>query len=159
MSNSKEMSSCNCQHNSQDESMGESFSGVKKTGRMLPSVLMSILIAFFPKCPFCWAIYMSMFGSIGLARLPYMPWLFPVLMAFLAFHLLMLWRKTPQKGYLPFLISLAGAAVILSGKVFFPLAQWLSVAGMVLIISGSLFNNFSNIRIPLTNFKRIQFKN
>jgi len=139
--------------------MGESFSGVKKTGRMLPSVLMSILIAFFPKCPFCWAIYMSMFGSIGLARLPYMPWLFPVLMAFLAFHLLMLWRKTPQKGYLPFLISLAGASVIVSGKVFFPSAQWLSVTGMILIISGSLLNNFSNIRIPLTNFKRIQLKN
>jgi hypothetical protein len=138
--------------------MGESFSGVKKTGRVLPSVLMSILIAFFPKCPFCWAIYMSMFGSIGLARLPYMPWLFPVLMAFLAFHLVMLWRKIPQKGYLPFLISLAGAVVILSGKVFFPLAQWLSVTGMILIISGSLLNNFSNIRIPLTNFKRIQFK-
>jgi mercuric ion transport protein len=158
MSDSKEMSSCNCHHNSQDKGMDEPFSGVKKTGRMLPSVLMSILIAFFPKCPFCWAIYMSMFGSIGLARLPYMPWLFPVLMAFLAFHLLMLWRKVPQKGYLPFLISLAGAVVILSGKVFFPLAQWLSVAGMVLIISGSLLNNFSNIRIPLTNFKRIQLK-
>ena len=155
MSNSKEMSSCNCQHNPQDESMGESFSGIKKTGRMLPSVLMSILIAFFPKCPFCWAIYMSMFGSIGLARLPYMPWLFPVLMAFLAFHLFMLWRKVPQKGYLPFLISLAGAMVILSGKVFFPLAQWLSVSGMILIISGSLLNNFSNIRVPLTNLKRI----
>lgn len=153
MSNSKEMSSCNCQHNAQDESMDGSFSGIKKTGRVLPSVLMSILIAFFPKCPFCWAIYMSMFGSIGLARLPYMPWLFPVLMAFLAFHLFMLWRKVPQKGYLPFLISLAGAMVILSGKVFFPLTQWLAVTGMVLIISGSLLNNFSNIRIPLTNLK------
>lgn len=159
MSNSKEMSSCNCQHNSQDESAGGSFSGIKKTGRMLPSVFMSILIAFFPKCPFCWAIYMSMFGSIGLARLPYMPWLFPVLMAFLAFHLFMLWRKVPQKGYLPFLISLAGAMVILSGKVFFPLAQWLSVTGMILIISGSLLNNFSNIRMPLTNLKRISLKN
>lgn len=155
MSNSNEISSCNCQHSSQDESTGVSFSGVRKTGSMLPSVFMSILIAFFPKCPFCWAVYMSMFGSIGLVKLPYMPWLFPVLIGFLAFHLFMLWRKVPQKGYFPFLISLAGAVVILSGKLFFPLAQWLSVTGMILIISGSLLNNFSNIRMPLTDIKRL----
>lgn len=154
MSKSKEMSSCNCQHNSQDKSMDLPFSGGRKTIRMLPSVLMSILIAFFPKCPFCWAIYMSMFGSLGLARLPYMPWLYPVLMAFLVFHLFMLWRKIPQKGYLPFLISLAGAMVIISAKVFFPLVQWLSITGMILIISGSLLNNFSNIRMPLINLKQ-----
>src|SRR5690606_37188336 len=80
----------------------------RKTVRALPSMLLSILIAFFPKCPVCWAVYMSMFGSLGLAKLPYMRWLLPVLLVFLALHLFLLYRKAAQRGYLPFVASLAG---------------------------------------------------
>src|SRR5262249_51879337 len=31
-------------------------------------------VAFFPKCPVCWAAYLSMFGVAGLQSVPYAPW-------------------------------------------------------------------------------------
>ncbi len=150
-----ETPSCNCHNKMQEKEVEKPIVKIKKTARALPSLFMSLLIAFFPKCPFCWAIYMSMFGSLGLARLPYMPWLMPVLLFFLAFHLFMLFRKAPQKGYLPFIVSLAGAIVIISARNFFPLERWLAITGMALIISGSLLNNFSGLRITINQLKRV----
>jgi mercuric ion transport protein len=154
MNNITEVHSCNCHNSAKRKEEKGIFLKVKKTTKSFPSIFMSILIAFFPKCPFCWAIYMSMFGSLGLARLPYMPWLLPVLFVFLAVHLFMLFRKAPQKGYMPFALSLGGALVILTGRTFFPFQEWLLISGMILIISGSLLNNFSNIHKPFINLKQ-----
>lgn len=138
----------------QDKS--NALSKIKKTSRSLPSLLTGILIAFFPKCPMCWAVYMSMFGSLGLAKLPYMPWLLPVLLGFLLLHLAMLLRKAVQRHYyLPFWASVAGAGVLLAARSFFPAERWLLLSGMVLVIAGSLLNNFSNsYRISFPHFKR-----
>src|SRR3954464_1419237 len=63
------------------------------TMRTLPSVLLSILIAFFPKCPACCIAYLSMFGSVGLAVTPYVEWLYPLLLASLGLHLGLLLAK------------------------------------------------------------------
>jgi len=126
---------------------------MKQTTRSIPSILMSVVIAFFPKCPVCWAVYMSMFGSLGLAKLPFIPWLLPVLFCFLGVHLFLVYKKVPQKGYLPFVLSVAGALVVLLGRSFFPQEKWLLIAGMVLIISGSLLNSFSGLRLSLNHVK------
>lgn len=142
MDHSKALNACNCHEGGLKNDQESAADKAKKTGKALPSFMVSILIAFFPKCPVCWAVYMSMFGSLGLSRLPYMPWLLPVLFVFLAFHLFMIFRKIPQKGYIPFIISLAGASLILCGRIFFPAEAWAAIPGMVLIITGSLFNNF-----------------
>ncbi len=133
----------------QHQQANKPVSKVRRTTKALPSIFMSLLIAFFPKCPICWAIYMSMFGSIGLAKLPYMGWLLPVLIVFLGLHLFLQLKKSSQNGYLPFFISLAGALIIISGRVFFPFEEWILIAGMSLIVSGSLLNSFSTIRISI----------
>lgn len=147
--------SCCCNNNAQEPKGESALVKIKKTSRSLPSIVTSVLIAFFPKCPMCWAVYMSMFGSLGLAKLPYMPWLLPLLLVFMAIHLFMLYRKIPQKGYLPFLISLCGAATILTGRFLLPQEKWLLITGMVFIISGSLLNSFSNASpISFNLFKR-----
>jgi hypothetical protein len=122
----------------------------KITVRSVSSALLSILIAFFPKCPLCWAAYMSMFGSLGIARLPYMGWLFPVLLLFLGMHLLILYKKAAQIGYLPFFISLLGALLLLFTRILFPSEKWLLLLGMASIISGSLLNSFSGNRWRLS---------
>jgi mercuric ion transport protein len=111
--------------------------------RSLASVFVGILMAFLPKCPFCLAAYLSMFGSAGLALTPYIGWLYPVLIAFLVLHLLLLFQKAPGKGYGPFLFSLTGALIILVSRAFLPLNPVLTVSGIVLILSGSLWNSFS----------------
>lgn len=144
--------SCCCGVNMQEQTEKPSAK-VKKTAGAVPSVLVGVLVAFFPKCPLCWAAYMSMFGSVGLARLPYMGWLLPVLLAFLGIHLFVLLKKSSKKGYLPFILSLSGAVIILCGRTFFPVEKWLLVAGMVLVISGSLLNSFSDTRLQFTTNK------
>ena len=123
------------------------WSKAKKTARSAGSMLLSIIIAFFPKCPFCWAIYMSMFGCLGIAKLPYMKWLLPVLLVFLALHLFMLYRKAARIGYIPFGISVFGAVIIIVTRTFFPFQNWLLIIGMVSIMSGSLLNSFTNNRL------------
>lgn len=110
--------------------------------KSLSSVALSVLIAFFPKCPLCWAAYMSLFGFLGLSQLPYMSWLLPVLLIFLGVYLIILYKKSPKNGYIPFQLSLAGAVLLLIGKLFFPLEKWIAVLGMIFIISSSLWLSF-----------------
>jgi hypothetical protein len=149
MNNPADINPCNCHGNMQHKMADNSLSKIKRTGRSLPSICMTILIAFFPKCPVCWAVYMSMFGSVGLAQIPFMPWLLPVLVFILAIHLAMLYKSASQKGFLPFTISLAGTLMILAVRTFFPPEQWLLITGMTLVICGSLLNSFINTRISL----------
>ncbi|SEW45701.1 hypothetical protein SAMN05428988_6100 [Chitinophaga sp. YR573] len=115
----------------------------KKSARTVSSFLLSILIAFFPKCPLCWAVYMSMFGSIGMAKLPYMPWLLPVLLGFLLFHVAMQYRTIKQKGPLPFCSSVIGATCLLLSRFVFPEIKLLLITGMLFIIAGSLLGTFA----------------
>ncbi len=116
---------------------------LKKTARSIPSVLLSILVAFFPKCPFCWAAYMSMFGSFGLAQIPYQSWLFPVLLGFLGLHLLLIYRRVPEKGYGPLILSIAGVAILMLSRSLLPDSMPLLATGLLFILAGSLWNNFS----------------
>lgn len=138
--------SCNCGSAVQDQHVPSTAGKVTTTAKAVPSILMSVLIAFFPKCPFCWAVYMSMFGSVGLAKLPYMGWLLPALMVLLAFHLVMLWKRTARHGYVPFVLSLLGSLSIVVGRTYFPLQEWVLIAGIACIVSGSLLNSFFQIR-------------
>lgn len=150
-------SSCHCNPSCQPEQVYPSGSITRKTAKAVPALLLSILVAFFPKCPFCWAAYMSMFGGIGLAKLPYtyMSWLVPVLLLTLCIHLVILYRRSSRQGYLPLLLSLTGTLILLSGRNFFPLEKWLLVVGMVLITTGSLINSFLSSDSPaLSHLKK-----
>lgn len=141
--------SCCCAGKEQKPVEEKTMSKTKKTIKTIPSLFLSILIAFFPKCPVCWAVYMSMFGSLGLARLPYMGWLLPVLMLFLVVHLGMIYKKSVGKNYTAFLLSLIGAIIILTGRFLFSNEKWLLITGMIFIISGSLLVQFPSLRIHL----------
>lgn len=139
---------CRCTNNHQPESIKASASVTQKTTKAMPSVLLSVLIAFFPKCPICWAVYMSMFSGWGLVRLPYMGWLFPLLLMVLSIHLIMLFRRSSSQGYLPFLLSLVGTVFIVGSRNLFPTEPLLPLIGMGLISAGSFANSFLFTRLP-----------
>lgn len=134
--------SCNCNAKA-CQNAEETSLPLKKTVKSIPSIVLSIFIAFFPKCPICWAVYMSMLSSLGIAEIPYMKWLLPVFMVLLGFHLWMLLKKVVVKGYGPFLISLLGFSIIIPCKLIFNAPQWLSIVGMLLIVVGALWNSFT----------------
>jgi hypothetical protein len=116
---------------------------VEKASRPMLTAVLSLLIAFFPKCPVCWATYMSMFGSVWLARTPYVAWLYPLLVGLSALNLLLLLKRAPKKGYGPFLLGLTGVAVILGGRSLLPQDRWLLFCGMALMVASSLGNSFT----------------
>lgn len=114
-----------------------------KVARSLPTLMLSVVIAFFPKCPICWGVYMSMFGGLGLAQLPYFPWLLPVLMSLMGLHLLFLLGRSRAHGYAPFLLSVTGALGIALGRVLQGPEKPVLLVGMLLILAGSLWSNFA----------------
>ena len=140
--NTTEEKTCQC-HEVKAGLVAKEPISTKSTLKSISSMGLSILIAFFPKCPICLAAYLSMFGSVSLARSPVMGWLFPLLISVLGIHLLLLFKKSTQKGYGPFIISLIGATLILTGRSFLPDNKFILWSGMMLILAGSLWNSFS----------------
>ena len=102
------------------------------------SGLLSVAVAFFPKCPFCWAYYMSLFGIAGMESIPYTPWLRPLIVAALGLNLFSLYRTSKARGFrFPFYVSSAGAALILlAGSMNAELVPW----GIGLIVVGAVLN-------------------
>lgn len=146
---------CSCGKHTREENIPAVKPGVKPLkyffdiARSLFSFLLSLLIAFFPKCPVCWAVYMSMFGGLGLSQLPYLKWLLPVLLLLFALNLFLLYRKGKKTGYGPFILNLLGAVIILAGRTFFIADKELLYTGMLMVLSGSLWSGFSGIKFKI----------
>jgi len=116
----------------------------KKSWHSAGALLFNLLIALFPKCPMCWAAYMSLFGSVGLAHTPYMGCLFYLLLGFLSVHLFFLLKCTSQRGYTPFLFCLSGSLAILYGRLFLADPQLLNLLGLSLVTISALWNLITN---------------
>lgn len=114
------------------------------TGRLRDALapLLSFLLLFVPKCPLCWAAYLSALGvsNLKLARLG--PGLLPLLGALLALHLAVLYRGARRRnGYWPFALSAAGALCLLPALwLDSPRSGW---AGIVLMLAGALLNSLA----------------
>jgi protein SCO1/2 len=102
----------------------------------------SLLMAFFPKCPMCWAAYLSMFGIASVQNLPYVPSLFPVLIGLLVVHLGSLWwRGRVQRRMAGFNLALIGSLLILLGGIGFN-SPGLAICGVVLNTVGTATSVF-----------------
>lgn len=104
---------------------------------------LSLLVAFFPKCPMCWAAYSGALGIASIVQIPYMGFLFPVLVALLGLHLWLLFKQAARVGHGPFLISVGGAVTLLLVRYWFPHASWALKSGILLMLLGSIWNSFS----------------
>ena len=108
--------------------------------------LASIGIAVFPKCPICWASYMSMFGISGLVAIPYSPWLQPVLFMAMALNAASVWWRCHAVGrMMGFHLVAVGAITIVATKL-----QWLpesaAMAGVISTLAGSVASAWSGER-------------
>ena len=115
----------------------------RKTASPVFGTLASIGVAFFPKCPICWAGYMSVFGIAGLQRIPYSPWLQPALVAVMLINLASVWlrgRSTGRKS--GFYLVSAGALAIFASKIG-PSWDRVAIWGLALTLVGSLLSALS----------------
>lgn len=124
--------------------------------------LASLGFAFFPKCPFCWAAYLSIFGITSLERIPYSPWLAPVLAALMLLNLFSVWvRGRTTRRMTAFGLVVAGAFAIVMSRMLPSLEQTAAWCGVGLTLAGSLLSAaqtsrraapfFLRARRPLTN--------
>jgi protein SCO1/2 len=109
--------------------------------RNIVSFLPSISIAFLPKCPLCWASYVSVLGITDIQILNFTPWLLPALVVLLVIHLLSLLKGADKRnGLLPFFLALAGAFCILLFGLWMNV-RWSGYIGTALILCGSVLNS------------------
>jgi protein SCO1/2 len=118
---------------------------IKHVLNNIASVFFSFLLIFFPKCPFCAAAYLSMFGISTYDFFRIKAWAFPLFISFLLLNLFALfWMGRKRKWHLPFYLSLLGAVCILL-SVFAEEKTWVKYVGMGLVIISSLLNGLSGI--------------
>ncbi|WP_339694974.1 SCO family protein [uncultured Roseivirga sp.] len=115
---------------------------VSKILNTFQQVVIPILVVFFPKCPFCWAAYLSVFGISGLQSIPYSPWLLPLIIGVMVFNLVLLYRRAKARnGLFPFWISLIGTLLVGGGYTL--THQPTSFVGIGLIFTGAVLNSLS----------------
>jgi protein SCO1/2 len=137
----------------------------RKTASPLFGTLASLGVAFFPKCPICWAAYLSVFGIAGLNQIPYSPWLQPVLVAVMLINIASVWLRGRATGRMAgFYLVSAGALGIVVSKMA-PGWEKTAVWGVALTLAGSLLsalratNSRSLIEKLLGQIWRKQFSN
>ncbi|MGA9773328.1 MAG: SCO family protein [Blastocatellia bacterium] len=123
------------------------YSRAVSTGML--SAMPPLLMAFFPKCPLCWAAYLSAFGISGLQSISYSPWVLNILMILMLVNLILLYKRTKQRnGIGAFYLSIAGVFVELILGIYFDM-PYASYVGAAMIISGSLLSSLpSGIGFP-----------
>lgn len=110
--------------------------------------LASLAVALFPKCPICWAAYLSVLGVAGLHRIPYSPWLKPVFVSLMLVNLASVWLRGRSTGRMGgFYLVGAGTVTILVAKLGLGLEQ-VAVVGVALTLAGSLLSALSAKRRP-----------
>jgi len=112
----------------------------RKRSSPILGTLASLGVALFPKCPICWAGYLSFFGVAGLERIPYSPWLQPVLVVLMLINVGSVWLRGRATGRMGgFYLVGVGALMILISKLGI---GWEKAAiwGVALTLAGSLLS-------------------
>ena len=102
--------------------------------------LASIGVALFPHCPLCWAGYLSVFGIASLEKIPYSPWLQPLLVAVMLINLVSVWLHRRSNGGMSAVwLVIAGALAIVVSKLGLGW-DWMANLGIALTLAGSLLS-------------------
>lgn len=102
--------------------------------------LASLAWVFVPKCPMCWAAYLSAFGIAGLRQLPHPSEIQPVLAAIMLINIVSVWfRARATRRVSGFYFVCTGAVVVILAKT---VVGWENIAvwGVALTVAGSLWS-------------------
>jgi len=114
------------------------------------ATLPGIGLAFLPKiaCPACWPAYAGVLTSLGLGFLLDVRWLFPLTAVFLLIAIVALgFRARRRRGFGPFFVGMAAAAIVLGGKFGFE-SDLAMYAGLGLLVAASIWNTWPRRAVP-----------
>ena len=101
-------------------------------------VALPLIAAILPKCPMCWAAYLSVFGIAGLGWAPYFRWLVPAMVVLMSINLGSLWLRGFRRGrLLGFYLAAAGTLSTVVLGLWQGIAA-ASVVGALLTLAGAL---------------------
>jgi protein SCO1/2 len=112
------------------------------------NVLIPLVVAFFPKCPLCWAAYLSMLGITGLNFFQFSPAIKIILLGIMCLNLFLIYARAKKRNFfVPLYFTALGiTAIVANLKVE---STILLYAGLVTIIVGSLLN-----AVPRSRFEQ-----
>jgi protein SCO1/2 len=115
--------------------------GSPSRGLSVAGAIASVGYAFFPKCPFCWAAYLSVFGIAGLEQIPYSPWLKQLFVVLMLLNVFCVWiRARTTRRVTPFVLVSAGAVAILVSRTSSTLEHPAAWLGVGLSLAGSFLS-------------------
>ncbi len=100
-------------------------------------VILSLLVAFLPKCALCWGAYLALFNSLGICAFQYPAWLKEAFAITLVASLILFYRAAMRsKTWAFFWMQLGGISCVLISQ-YVIASVILSVAGIVLLSVGT----------------------
>jgi protein SCO1/2 len=102
-------------------------------------VVPSLALAFLPKCPMCWATYLSAFGVAGLERVAALSWVQPLLVGAVLLNVAGAWLRSRATGRAAGAwLATLGALAIVGSRFGAPTAT----LGVLLALAGALVAAF-----------------
>lgn len=129
-------------HNLVNSRMKSKWIHRHKLLRSRMSFITTLLIAFFPKCPVCWAAYMSFFGFLGFTQFKYQPQLLPVLIGLFIINAATMYINRKLHGIYPLVFSILGSVLIILNRIYYN-EKAILILGAILICTASLWNSLS----------------
>ncbi len=99
--------------------------------------------ALLPKltCPLCFPAYAAILSALGIEFLDYTPYLLPLTAIFLAVAITVLALQVRRTGnVIPLILGVAASLIVLFAK-FGLEADWLTTAGIIMLIAAIIFGN------------------
>ena len=119
--------------------------------RSTAAILPGIGIALLPKaiCPVCWPLYAGLLSALGLGFLMDAAYLLPLTILLLSVAVFALgFRASRRRGYGPFALGIAAAALVVIGKFHFD-SDPATYGGVALLVLASVWNVWPKRTLPL----------
>jgi protein SCO1 len=126
-----------------------------RRGLLASNALLSLALVLLPKCPLCWAAYLSVLGTSWLPSASSIPIIFWILVALLVLNLVVL-RPSDRRGLrtLPWLMMTAGVCwVVLSSRL--GAGNAVGIVGCLAVLSASVAHVVSVRRRERSRSSRI----